>query len=275
MKYKKFVFYIEITKKCNLKCPFCPSANNQRNDVMEFQKFTKIANNIKEYAELVYLHVLGEPLLHPEIEKILEYCESSNINLGLTTNGLFINQKGKLLLSLNNLSKINISLQCLIQFDEIRRKKYLENLMQFLEYHNQIGSLIPINLRLWNNKDDLQNSSLNCLVIDTLASYVNHNNIRFSIDDEFEWPSEEKKINFNETNCLGGKRQFSVLTNGNIGLCCLDYLGNTKLGNLLKNDFNEILESELYHCAINGFNERKPFFSLCQKCTFRNKFIKK
>ena len=48
--------------------------------------------------------------------------------------------------------------------------------------------------------------------------------------------------------------------------------GKTKIGNIFEDEFKDILESDLYKKVIDGFNNRKPLFQLCKKCTFRNRF---
>ena len=83
MKFKKV--YIEITNSCNLNCSFCN--NNQRDKkFMTIEQFQHIINEIKYYTNYVYLHVKGEPLLHPDLEEILKICSDNDIKVNITTN---------------------------------------------------------------------------------------------------------------------------------------------------------------------------------------------
>ncbi|MFR7881223.1 MAG: SPASM domain-containing protein [Christensenellales bacterium] len=88
----------------------------------------------------------------------------------------------------------------------------------------------------------------------------------------FIWPSLDHSYNTNLTRCLGGKKQFAILNDGSLCLCCLDYKGSTKIGNLFIDDFSTLLQNSNYLEAISGFNKRKPYFELCKKCTYRNRF---
>lgn len=276
MNNKKFTFYVEITKRCNLSCPFCPSSKGTSGETLDFDNFVKIIEKIKDRIELLYLHVLGEPLLHKDIIKILEYCSLQNIPLGLTTNGTLIKKYQAILCSLDNIKKINISLQSLIQFDNEQVDNYLCNIIDFLKYKNDVNPSLPINLRLWNNKNNLNIKHLNNYILDKLDAIVEMSkNVRFSTDDEFEWPSNSKSINSLNGKCLGGKKQLAILTDGTVCLCCLDCKGDTKLGNIFNENLNYILKSQLYLNVIDGFNSCKPYFELCKGCTFRNRFIKK
>ena len=76
MKFKKI--YIEITNKCNLNCSFC---NNNKRDkkFMSIEDFERVIKEIKSYTNYVYLHVKGEPLLHPDIDRILSICDDNKI----------------------------------------------------------------------------------------------------------------------------------------------------------------------------------------------------
>ena len=72
--------------------------------------------------------------------------------------------------------------------------------------------------------------------------------------------------------CLGGKTHLGVLVNGDVVLCCLDYSGKTKIGNLNENRLEEILSSDLYQNAMIKMQAGIPYFKLCESCLYRNKF---
>ena len=74
--------------------------------------------------------------------------------------------------------------------------------------------------------------------------------------------------------CLGGKEQLGILVDGKVVLCCLDYLGLSNLGNIFDDSLESIIHSEKYIRSIKGFNDRKPYLKICQKCTYRNRFCK-
>ena len=77
-KFKKI--YIEITNICNLSCSFC-SVDNKLKETITLEKLEKLLENINEYTDYVYLHVKGEPLLHPELNQILDLCQKYNKKL--------------------------------------------------------------------------------------------------------------------------------------------------------------------------------------------------
>ena len=63
--------YVEITNICNKHCSFCPDTKRAK-AFMSVESFDIVASKISKYTDYIYLHVKGEPLLHPNLDKILE-----------------------------------------------------------------------------------------------------------------------------------------------------------------------------------------------------------
>jgi len=85
----KWVF-LEVTNHCNFRCHFCPSAISRReSEHMD----TKLAENLVQqlhelgYRNNLYFHLLGEPLLHPDIFEILRFASKKQPRTILFTNG--------------------------------------------------------------------------------------------------------------------------------------------------------------------------------------------
>ncbi len=78
--------YIEITNACNLSCPFCVQRHEQAR-YLDPKRFSDILKQVKPFTSYVYLHVLGEPLSHPQLEELLALCAGEEMKVQLTTNG--------------------------------------------------------------------------------------------------------------------------------------------------------------------------------------------
>lgn len=102
--------YIEITNVCNLNCSFCPKTKRTQS-FMDVKFFKKVASQVKEYTNQVYLHVMGEPLLHPKIKEMMGICEEFNLQVNLTTNGTLLGQHIQWLKNSTALRKLTISIQ--------------------------------------------------------------------------------------------------------------------------------------------------------------------
>ena len=89
MKFKRI--YIEITNSCNLNCSFCSkSFRDKRN--MSILEFETVLKKIDKYTDFIYLHLKGEPLLHPDLDKILELLDNYNKKVIITTNGTLLKE---------------------------------------------------------------------------------------------------------------------------------------------------------------------------------------
>lgn len=275
---QKFKFiYIEITEYCNLACPFCPSKDLKVRKTLKIDDFKLILEKIKGYTNTVYLHILGEPLLHKDFEKIVKLCDEYHLKVRLTTNGTLVKNYDFSKLKLN---KINISLQALVNSTQTKIDEYFENINQMLiSLKDKLTKgEVGIDFRLWNDKSNNEIVEKNNYLIKKLKEDLKidtYHNIHISIEDEFDWPNEDTPTNEDVVRCLGGKTQLGILTNMDVVLCCLDYEGKTKLGNLKNSSLQEILDDEPYQKAMNQMFQGKPYFKICECCKYRNKFTLK
>ena len=66
--------YVEITNVCNLHCDFCPGTARPAG-FMTVADFAAAAAALRPYTDYLYLHVMGEPLLHPHLEDVLKTAD--------------------------------------------------------------------------------------------------------------------------------------------------------------------------------------------------------
>jgi len=78
--------YLEITTCCNRACSFCPGTARPAAFVTP-ETFRTLAAKLRPYGQYLYLHVMGEPLLHPQLPELLEICRALDFRVTLTTNG--------------------------------------------------------------------------------------------------------------------------------------------------------------------------------------------
>jgi len=112
---KKFNrIYVEITNICNLKCEFCIN-DTRKKEFMDIKKFKVIISKIKDYTNLVMLHIKGEPLMHPKLEEILDVCFNNHILVNITTNATLLDEKIELLKKPKLVRQINLSMHSISQ----------------------------------------------------------------------------------------------------------------------------------------------------------------
>ena len=63
--------FLEITNVCNLSCSFCHKTKRPLRYMSE-EEFTLAASRLRPFAEILYFHLMGEPLLHPKLGRFFE-----------------------------------------------------------------------------------------------------------------------------------------------------------------------------------------------------------
>lgn len=285
MSKKRFLkIYVEITNICNLNCSFCSKAKREKK-YMKMQEFEEICKQVCEYTNVIALHVQGEPLLHPELEKILEICEKYHLRVNITTNATLIDKQINIILKTKSIRQINFSLHAAEQ-NGLNKEKYLEQVLNAAdEIHNKTD--IIISYRLWNLKN-IKNNSVNTELLKILGKHYKienivelakkneflecEKNIFLNQDLEFEWPNIEREKISDCGKCYGLRNQIAILVNGDVVPCCLDSEGNILLGNIFRNSLEEIINTSRSKAIINGFQKGKLIEELCQKCGYIKKF---
>lgn len=87
-------FQVEITTHCSLHCAFCPHESLRSSWLprhMPMTLFDKLVPDLA-LARLVHLQGWGEPLLHPDLLRMVELAKGAGCMVGLTTNGVLLNE---------------------------------------------------------------------------------------------------------------------------------------------------------------------------------------
>ncbi len=251
--------YIEITNNCNLNCDFCIH-NERKAKFMSMEEFKLILSKIKNHTKYIYLHVLGEPLLHPEINEFINEA-SKDFYVNITTNGYLI----KVIENNKNIRQLNISLHSAT----INKESYLENIFNVV---NKLKKYTFINYRLWTNKDKV--------ILDTLKRKYHFQNpfsnrldenIFIDLSSKFTWPDLENNISKKKGKCYAIKDHIAILVDGTVVPCCLDAKGVINLGNIFESNLNDILNSSKVLSMKKGFEENKLTEELCTHCGFIDK----
>lgn len=261
--------YIEITNICNMHCSFCPETKRKK-EFMSLEHFEEVLNKIKDYTEYVYLHVKGEPLLYPNISKILELCNKYDLKTNISTNGVLLKEK---IADINNknIRQMNISLHSFEKEEGLN--KYLEDVTLCTEMLNKSGTIIRY--KLWNSEtkdnketiDFLEKRYNTKIIKDYIKDIKLKENIYLSMKKPFKWP-EENECNV-KGSCYGLRGQIAILVDGTVVPCCVDNDGKIPLGNIFKEDLESILNSKKSQDIIEGFRNNKCVEKLCKSCTYK------
>ena len=269
--------YIEITNICNLSCPFCPGTSRAQG-FMDMELFEKAARESALWADQIYLHVLGEPLLHPDFPQIISFCGSIALPVSVTTNGTLLSSKGEALLD-RAVRQVNISLHA-------HDDTFIEhNIIPFVLRAASERPDLYINLRLWD-LDSFEGRSSEAVIallerslevsIDRTAlswrkGRVLRGRVYLHRDTVFAWPgdaAEERREGF----CHGLGTHCAILADGTVVPCCLDRNGDMALGNIRDKTLADILSSPRAVAIKEGFDRSELVEDLCRRCTFCRRF---
>ena len=142
--------YVEITNRCNLACSFCPKTKREPR-TMSAQEFGLVLSRLEGYVQYVYLHVMGEPLLHPELTTLFALAKARDMKICITTNGTLLQKRSDELLAAESLHKISVSLHSFEGNDgaDEQELSYLTQVWNFAEKAAKKGVIVA--LRLWND----------------------------------------------------------------------------------------------------------------------------
>lgn len=139
--------YLEITNVCNRSCAFCPGTKRPARTLRP-EEFALLAEKIRPHTDYLYLHVMGEPLVHPQLQEILSIAGALGFRVILTTNGTLLEKKRDTLLEAACLHKVHISLHSFEANECDDFEEYLRGCTHFGRDAMQRGILV--NYRLWN-----------------------------------------------------------------------------------------------------------------------------
>ena len=273
--------YVEITNVCNLSCVFCPGTERAKR-FLSPAEFRLMAEKLRGHTRYLYFHVMGEPLLHPQLPELLAIAHELGFRVCVTTNGTLLAEKTAALLSAPALHKVSVSLHSFEGNEGGDMADYLHGVWKFCADASEKGVLCA--LRLWNEGGaEAQNGEI--LAFLSTATGTNVENLPpdragnrrlapglfLESAQKFDWPSPdaaEGPVQF----CHALRQQIAVLCDGTVVPCCLDGEGRMALGNLLTQQLPDILNTPRAQAIREGFSRRRPAEDLCRRCGYAQRF---
>ena len=241
LRYRTDFFYaveIETITTCNRRCSYCPNSKYDRGlvenkQLMDENLFKKVIDDLSAmgFKGRLSPHFYGEPLLDKRLPSLLTYAKNKipALHIHLFTNGDCLTVKNYEKLLQAGVSKITITQHG----DEMPR-----GVKKVFEYRNKNGNgNIDI---VYNKSEDLNLYNRGGLV--------------------------EANPKYQRSKCFNPTEEVIIDYQGNVILCCNDYLGSINFGNLKNNSFAEIWRNESFSRIRREL--RKGIFQLniCREC---------
>lgn len=297
MRFEKI--YIELSDICGLNCGFCPSVKGVRG-AMSVEKFGIIAKKVAGVGRIYTFHLLGDPLVLPNLKDFIKLANAHKMTLELTTSGFYMSEKNaQLLLESENIRQINLSLMAFLAQKKLNLNEYFAPILRFLHLHLVQNSQSFVNLRLWNlganftppfennaiysllerefntkiQKNAPKNRLENRIILhqSELFCWAGTKADDLGVQKEFVDLQGEKnalKVPCVKGSCHALRKQIGILSDGTVVPCCMDTSGVMGLGNLFTQELSEILASKRAVAMKKGFERSEFTEKLCQQCEF-------
>jgi len=248
---------------------------------MSVAEFKLIVDKIRPFTNYIYLHVLGEPLLHPQLDEILTIAGDSGLYINITTNGSLLERKKEILLR-HSIRQINISLHD--AEENIPKDKWNEYLQSSLDFATEQAENTYICLRLWNTTNK-KSAEFNALCFEKMGVAFNlsseflhqettgnglklSDHIFLQRSPRFEWPDETHIGEQIKKTCYALRDHIAILSDGQVVPCCLDADANMKLGDIFTENLADILDTRRAKDIKLGFEQHKVVEPICATCGF-------
>ena len=288
-KFKRI--HVEISNICNLKCSFCPEVEKSQRR-MSPSEFLRVAQEIAPWTEEVVLHLLGEPLNHPQLDAILDVCTAVKLPVGIVSNGILLTGPRIDWLLRPIIRQVSFSLQSFEDnFPSQDPIPYLRRLKHFIDRAERERPDLYINFRFWDLEGETasasaHNSQMRAVLSDIFAfrwdeikinlKQRKYHRIRgrlyLHFDSRFVWPRPTDPIRSVRGFCYGLTGHIGIHADGTVVPCCLDQSAAIPLGNLFENSLHEILAGPRARNIKDGFAAGELRESLCQRCTYISRF---
>jgi radical SAM protein with 4Fe4S-binding SPASM domain len=288
--------YIEVSNICNLKCHFCPEVERAQ-QILSIENFENIVSQVKDFTDQVCLHVMGEPLAHPQFSKLISICTSHNLKVQITTNATLLNAKNLEALLSPSVRQVNISLQSFAANlkptdEQTQLDRYLKAIFNFTDLVRLERPDLYVQFRMWNEgaieneREEQMNEKMLASLEQHFSRVIDQSKInlrfkktaplggRFSVqfDSRFRWPNLSDEMITDQGFCHALTSHIAIHADGTIVPCCLDKEARINLGNIYETAFSEVLKSPRLQAMKLGFASGVLCESLCQRCDFISRF---
>ena len=257
---------------------------------MGVELFRSVIEQVSPLTELVCLHLMGDPLVHPKFAEMIEICAQHKVKVFLVTNGVLVRPDKFDMLLHQSFHQINFSLHSFFDnFPDKDPSNYLERIFNFTERALIERPELYLNFRLWNLNDPLGSQTPNSQMLDSICQRFSFSkpseidvrkkksiNIKdrlyLHFDTEFTWPSLDLPVLGKAGTCYGLKSHFGVLADGTVVPCCLDKEAAIPLGKIQYTPIVDILGGRRAQDIVKGFQQKKLIEELCQRCQYIERF---
>jgi radical SAM protein with 4Fe4S-binding SPASM domain len=254
------------------------------------ERFGVVLDRLRGRAKTIYFHVKGEPLLHPQLGRLIADAGNAGFPVRITTNGTLLSERLADLRGQANLDRLQVSLHSLAQFPAAEAQTLASRILDAAETlraeNRTVNPSFLVSLRLWtrDNVDATRRTAAaiesfyaleDGFVMESLSgknSVILKPGLAVHAAETFVWPSLDGEDFGPAGFCMGLRDQAGILVDGTVVPCCLDGDGVIALGNIFETPFADILASPRAQGIYRSFGDRRIEEPLCRRCGYRTRF---
>lgn len=283
------VAQIEPTNRCNLHCYLCLTGlgklRRHKGD-MSIGNFERIIDQLEKGIIYLVLYNLGEPLLNPDIYKMVQYAKRKKVFVRLSTNGDFYNKANIKHLVNCGIDELVISLDCATPqtYKSYKKSDGFERVVENVKLivKERGDRLKPfIKLQLLAMKDTEREipqfrELVRSLKVDKGLIKTLRVDFPDIVPDKSFLPQNSKYMRKTYKNehkgniCYRPWISTVILWDGSVVPCCYDMEGKYNFGNVFNENFKQIWNNERYVSFRRQLlKESNPNF-LCKECSLKD-----
>ena len=253
---------LESTNHCNMACTFCPHPIMTRSKgFMDEKTVFKMLDEAGSMGfKMLDLRNFGEPLLDKRLPIFAKYARGVGINkIYIHTNGYPLKAKRLDEWGEAGITEVNLSLSPKVEFAKTRPgidvEKFYNNIEKLINdrpKYLDILSIDYIKTGFCTNKEEKE-----------FLNWLDKIGIPKRIDIELHnWAVGTDTSHYQ---CHRLWSSVTILWNGQVALCCLDYEGDYILGDVNEMSLKELINSNLY-VEIRKKHAKGKFLAKCASC---------
>jgi radical SAM protein with 4Fe4S-binding SPASM domain len=245
--------HLESTNACNLDCVFCPyGRQTRRKGFMDPGLFRQIVDECAPHDPKIWLHFLGEPLLHKRLPELIAYGKARGLTqLGLSTNAFFLTSAVAEGLIRSGLDRLECSVDGLDAetFQRLRRSnefpRVVQNVRQFLEVRHRLGMATPVvTLAFMKTPQNVRDLPA---IREMWVPWLGARDFLMMIDDlSFAGEMRVAEGASARAPCRWLWNYAVILWNGDVVTCASDYDGSRVMGNVREQSLAAIWRGGVY-----------------------------
>ncbi|HKY23365.1 MAG TPA: radical SAM protein [Vicinamibacterales bacterium] len=278
---RPYILIVDPTNICNLKCPLCPTGNGtggRKKQLMKYETFTRVIDELAPYAYEVNMHNWGESILHPHVFDMVEYARKRNVATNMSAHFNTVNEQTIDRLVTSGLEYLCLSIDGATQESYAKYRvggsldKVLDNARKLVQRRRELKSSTPFIewqfIVFKHNAGEIAAARELAKEIGVDKFRLIPPGIAFEMTDterlkrewfvpagtEVEGESADYRSQ-HDAPCFYLYRSFTVNPDGQVAPCCIVYGEHNDFGNFMDDGFRSIWNGAKYQSARAQFRK--------------------